>query len=62
MPFPPQWTNNRRGAMSEEFSLDTEDVEVTRTPPASADFVISDNDPTDPVVVISDNDPTDPVI
>ncbi|MFD7656861.1 hypothetical protein ACFV4N_23060 [Actinosynnema sp. NPDC059797] len=48
--------------MSEEFSLDAEDVEVTRTPPASADFIVADDDPTDPVLIIADDDPTDPVL
>jgi hypothetical protein len=48
--------------MEESFSLSPEEIEVDRPPLATAEFVISDNDPSDPVVVISDNDPSDPVI
>lgn len=48
--------------MEEHISLRADEIEVSPSPIATPDFVISDNDPTDPVVVISDNDPSDPVI
>ncbi|GLZ40128.1 hypothetical protein Acsp05_37520 [Actinokineospora sp. NBRC 105648] len=62
MSIPPHGLKELGKAMPEEFSLGADDVEVTRTPPASADFVIADNDPSDPVLVIADNDPSDPVL
>lgn len=48
--------------MEAEYSLDPEDVTVTRSPAATSDFYIYDNDPTDPVIVLYDNDPSDPVV
>lgn len=48
--------------MAEPHSLRAEEIEVTASPIATPDFVIADNDPTDPVIVIADNDPSDPVI
>ncbi|WP_405862716.1 hypothetical protein OG361_03310 [Streptomyces sp. NBC_00090] len=48
--------------MEERNSLRPDEIEVSPSPIATPDFVISDNDPTDPVFVIADNDPSDPVI
>ena len=48
--------------MEQDVTLSPEEIEVGRPPLATPEFVISDNDPTDPVIVISDNDPSDPVI
>lgn len=46
----------------DQHSLEPEEIDVTRSPAATNDFIIADNDPTDPVIIIADNDPTDPVI
>jgi hypothetical protein len=48
--------------MSELNTLSADDIKVTRSPLQSEEFVICDNDPTDPCIVICDNDPTDPCI
>ncbi|GAA3004822.1 hypothetical protein [Streptomyces fulvorobeus] len=48
--------------MEDSNSLHPDEIEVSPSPIATPDFVIADNDPTDPVLVISDNDPSDPVI
>jgi hypothetical protein len=52
----------QRGAMSEQKTLDLDDITVTKSPLLAEEFVICDSDPTDSCVVICDSDPSDPCI
>jgi len=50
------------GKMLRTKSLTLDDLEITRSPIVSENFVVCDSDPTDSCVVICDSDPSDPCV